>query len=51
MRTNNQGHTFVVAPSAVPLGYQKLTNLATAVGLTVPDGATTGSIQPLPMGC
>lgn len=45
MRTDNQGHAFVVAPSDVPRGYQKLTSLATAVGLTVPDGASHALIQ------
>lgn len=45
MRTNDQGHTFVIAPSAVPLGYQRITGLATAVGLTAPEGAQHALIQ------
>lgn len=45
MRTDNQGHTFVIAPSAVPLGYQRITGLATASGLTVPEGARHALIQ------
>lgn len=45
MRTDNQGRTLVVAPSDVPSGYQRITNLATAVGLTVPEGARHALIQ------
>lgn len=45
MRTDQRGYTFVVAPSDTPLGYVKLISLASAVGLTVPDGARRALIQ------
>lgn len=45
MRTDNQGRTFVVAPNDIPIGYQKLINLATPVGLTAPLGARHALIQ------